>query len=137
MQAVIATICDDVVIREGGLMDIAGAGQEWIGVDRLPIRTTIKFALLLQFEMTDDRTDVGLSVGVVSAADGKSVGGVEGGVMSLQRTQELVEGAPPYIPMAFDMEVELSHEGQHAIFVRNRTGERLAFIVFVVRRLAS
>jgi hypothetical protein len=117
-------------------MDITGAGQEWIGVDRLPIRTTIKFALLLQFEMTDDRTDLGLSVGVVSAADGKSVGGMEGGVMTLQRTYEVVEGAPPYIPMAFEMEVELANEGQHAVVVKGRANERLAFVVFVVKLVA-
>jgi hypothetical protein len=136
LQAVIATLCDDVSIRENGLMDITGAGQEWIGVDRLPIRTTIKFALLLQFEMTDDRTDLGLSVGVVSAADGKSVGGMEGGVMTLQRTYEVVEGAPPYIPMAFEMEVELANEGQHAVVVKGRANERLAFVVFVVKLVA-
>ena len=132
MQAVIATLCDEVHVRDNGLMDIVGAGHESVGVTGLPWEGVLPFALMLQFEATDDRTDLGLGVRVVRASDGARVGGVEGGVTTYQRTAELLEGAPPYIPLALDVNVTLEAEGQHAVVVNGRNGERLAFVVFVV-----
>ena len=133
MKAVIAALCDDVQVRDNGLMDITGAAPEWIGVDRFPWQGTLSFALLLQFEPSDNRMDLGLNVAVVRASDGAVVGGLEAGVIRQERSHELLEGAPPYLPHALDLKVELSSEGQHAVRVMDGKGNRLAFVVFVVR----
>ena len=133
MKPLIAALCDDVKVRDDGLMDIVGAAPEWIGVDRFPWKGTLPFALLLQFEAVDDPSDLGLSVAVVRASDGAVVGGLQAGIIRQERSRELLEGAPPYLPYALDLDVELSSEGQHAVVVRDRAGTRLAFVVFVVR----
>jgi hypothetical protein len=133
MQAHLATLCQQAEVRDDGTLDIFGAAPEWIAVDQLPWRGNLRFALVLQFEVVDDPSDLRVGITVVRGRDRVVVGQVDAAMMEQVRTAEVVEGAPPYLPFALDLNVEFTEEGQYGIVVTNRDGQRLAFIVFVVR----
>lgn len=133
MQAHLATLCERTEVRSDGTLDLVGAAPEVIDVAQLPWTGALRFALVLQFEVVDDPTDIRLDVVVVRARDGAVVGRVDPGELAHHRTARHVEGAPPYLPFALDLRVELSEAGQHGVVVRNKDGQRLAFVVFVVR----
>lgn len=133
MQAHLATLCERVDVRGDGTLDIVGAAPEVIDVPQLPWKGALRFALVLQVEVVDDPADIRLDIVVVRARDGAVVGRVDAGELAHRRTARHVEGAPPYLPFALELQVELTEPGQHGVVVRNKDGQRMAFVVFVIR----